>query len=44
MLDYLNQNSLYIVLAIALVVWLGIYGYLFRIENKVKKLEKQTEK
>lgn len=44
MLDYLNQNPLYIVLAIALAVWLGIYVYLFRIESKVKKLEKELRK
>jgi len=43
-LDYLNQNPLYIVLAIALAVWLGIYVYLFRIESKVKKLEKELRK
>jgi CcmD family protein len=42
--DFLNQNSLFIVLIIALVVWFGVYSYLFRIEGKLKKLEKETQK
>jgi CcmD family protein len=42
--DFLNQNSLFIVLIIALVVWFGVYWYLFRIEGKLKKLEKETQK
>lgn len=44
MLEFLNQNALYIVLIIALVVWLGIYSYLFRIDGKVKKLEQTSQK
>lgn len=44
MLEFLNQNSLYIVLIIAMVVWLGIYLYLFRIDGKVKKLERDSQK
>lgn len=42
-LDFLNQNSLYIVLIVALVVWLGIYGYLFRIDKKLRQLERKSE-
>ena len=44
MFEFLNQNSLFVVLTIALVVWLGVYLYLFRIDGKLKKLEKQTQK
>ena len=44
MVEFLNQNALYIVLIIALVVWLGIYSYLFRIDGKVKKLEQHLQK
>jgi CcmD family protein len=40
--DLFAQNALYIVLIIALVVWLGIYGYLFRIEHRLRELEKRT--
>lgn len=44
MFEFLNQNSLFVVLTIALVVWLGIYLYLFQIDRKLKRLEKQTKK
>ena len=44
MFELLNQNSLFVVLAIVLVVWLGIYLYLFRIEGRIKRLEKQAGK
>lgn len=39
--DFFAQNSLYIVLVVVLVVWLGIFGYLNRIDSKLKKLEKE---
>ena len=44
MFEFLNQNALYVVLVIVLVVWLGIYMYLFRIEGKITRMEKQTGK
>lgn len=40
MFDFLSQNPLYVVLVIVLAVWLGIYGYLFRLDGKLKELEK----
>jgi len=39
--DFFANNQLYVVLAIALVIWLGIFVYIFRIDKKLKKLEKQ---
>ncbi|MFN0158851.1 MAG: CcmD family protein [Bacteroidota bacterium] len=42
-MEFLSQNSLYIVLIIALVVWFGIYSYLFRIEAKIKALERRMK-
>lgn len=39
--DFFANNQLYVVLAIALVIWLGIFVYIFRIDRKLKKLEKQ---
>jgi len=42
--EFLNQNALFVVLIIALVVWFGIYLYLFRIDGKLKKLEKRNQK
>ena len=44
LLEYLAQNPLYIVMFVVLVIWLGIYMYLFRIESRIKKLEKSSEK
>lgn len=41
-MDALAQNPLYIVLTIALVVWLGVYVYLFRLDSRVRELEKRT--
>jgi len=37
--EFLSQYSLYVVLVIVLIVWLGIYSYLFRLESRIKKLE-----
>lgn len=37
--EFLSQNSLYVVLLVVLVVWIGIFGYLNRIESRIKKLE-----
>lgn len=37
--DFLEQNSLYLVLIIALVIWAGIFFYMFSIDKSLKKLE-----
>jgi CcmD family protein len=39
--DFLNQQPLYVVLTVALVVWLGIFSYLLRLEGRLKKLERR---
>jgi len=39
--DFFANNQLYIVLFIALVIWLGIFIYIFRIDKKLSKLEKE---
>ena len=44
MYDFLNQNQMYIVLCITLIVWIGIICLLFRMEKKLTKIEKQLEK
>ena len=38
-MDFLSQNALYVVLLIVLVVWLGVFLYLSRIEKRLKVLE-----
>jgi len=38
--DFLENNSLYIVLLIVLIIWVGIFGYLLSMGRQVNKLEK----
>lgn len=39
-MGFLENNTLYIVLIISLIIWAGIAFYLFRIDSKISKLEK----
>jgi CcmD family protein len=39
--QFLHDNSLYVVLGIALILWFGLGIYMFLIDKKVSKLEKQ---
>ncbi|MFZ1728846.1 MAG: CcmD family protein [Bacteroidota bacterium] len=39
MYEFLEQNSIYVVMLIVLMTWTGVFGYLFRIDRKVKELE-----
>jgi CcmD family protein len=41
--EFLSQYSLYTVLIIVLVVWIGIYSYLFRLESRIRKLEERSK-
>jgi CcmD family protein len=43
-LDFLSNHSLFVVLVVALIVWLGVFFYLMRIEKKLKHLESQRDK
>lgn len=38
-----DNNSIYIVLIISMIVWIGIAFILLRIDRKITKLEKQLE-
>jgi len=42
--DFLSNHSLYVVLFVALVVWLGVFFYMMRIEKKLKVLEGQRNR
>ncbi len=44
MQEFLSQNSLFIVLIVVLVVWAGVFGYLYRVDKKVRNLENQLNK
>ncbi|MCR4417794.1 MAG: CcmD family protein [Ignavibacteria bacterium] len=40
--DFLNQNSIYIVMLIVLLVWIGIFLFVYKLDKKVKKLEERV--
>lgn len=39
MYEFLSANSLYIVLTIVLICWLGIFSFLLRLDKKISSLE-----
>jgi CcmD family protein len=41
MYDFLEKNAMYIVLLIALIIWIGLFLYVFRLDSRIKKLEKE---
>lgn len=41
LLKFLEQNSIYIVLIIVLIIWLGIFCFMYKIDRKVKKIEEK---
>ena len=44
MYEFLNQNQMYIVLVITLLIWSGIVWYLVRIDKKIRQIEKRLKK
>jgi CcmD family protein len=44
MYEFLEKNSIYLVLVIALIVWLSVFGYLLRLDMKLKKIEDELLK
>ena len=38
-METLQHNALYVVGIISAVIWLGIFGFLFGIERRLRKLE-----
>lgn len=44
MADFFSQNSLFVVLIVVLVIWLGILLYLFRIEKRIARIEQESKK
>jgi len=41
MYDFLTQNSLYVVLIIAVLCWTGIFLYLLKLDRKLSALERR---
>ncbi|HEX2786745.1 MAG TPA: CcmD family protein [Ignavibacteria bacterium] len=42
--SFLETNSIYVVLIITLIIWLGLFMYLSGISKKLKNLERISEK
>jgi len=40
--QFLSQNAIYIVMIIVLIVWAGIFSYLFSLDKRIKKIEKES--
>ncbi len=40
--NFLESNSIYVVLIIAVIIWIGIFLYIFRLDKKIKVLEKKN--
>jgi len=40
--EFLAQHQLYIVMFIVVAIWLGIYWYLFRLDRRLRNLEKHS--
>ena len=41
--DFLNGNAIFIVLFIVLVVWGGIFVYLWNTDKRLKQIEKELK-
>ncbi len=41
---FMQQNQMYVVLTVVLLIWAGILAYLWRIDRKVTKIENQMKK
>lgn len=41
--EFLDKQSIYIVLFIVLVVWLGIFIFLWNTDKRLKNIEKELE-
>ncbi|HEY3876079.1 MAG TPA: CcmD family protein [Candidatus Kapabacteria bacterium] len=40
-MDFLQHNALYVVGIISAVIWLGIFSFMFGVERRVRKLERE---
>ncbi len=39
MIDFLEANSIYIVLVVVLLIWTGLFIFIFKLDVKVSRLE-----
>jgi CcmD family protein len=40
-IELLDKHSIYIVLIIALIIWIGLFAYIFKVDKKIKNLEEK---
>ena len=40
-MDFLEHHALYVVGIISAVIWLGLFTFMFSVEKRVRKLEKE---
>lgn len=43
-MEFFEQNQLYIVMTIVLVIWFGFLGFLVKLDRQVKKIEEAIKK
>lgn len=43
-MEFLSTNALYLVLCIALICWLGIMGFMLKMDKRISALEQQHGK
>lgn len=43
LINFLEQNSVYIVMLIVLVVWIGIFFFIWNTEKKLSDIEKELK-
>jgi len=39
--NFLQDNAIYIVMIIVLIVWVGIFFYMFALDKRLKSIEKE---
>ncbi len=39
--EFLNKNAIFIVMIIVLIVWTGIFLYLYNLDKRIKSVEKE---
>ena len=39
--QFLSQNAIYVFMIIVLIVWAGIFSYMFSLDKRIKKVEKE---
>lgn len=42
-MDFLTNNSNYVVLTIVLIIWAGLASFMFSLNSKVNNIEKQIK-